>query len=50
VLFERLLGSGQDEIRAAAKRLISEGHTSGADALAGFVFLIRDYDPDEIPV
>jgi hypothetical protein len=50
VLFERLLGSGQDEIRAAAKRLISEGHTSGADALAGFVFLIGDYDPDEIPV
>jgi hypothetical protein len=42
-LFASLLGSDSYEIRAAVKRLISEGHTSGADALAGFVCTLQEY-------
>jgi hypothetical protein len=44
-LFERLLSSGQVEIQAAVKQLISIGHTSGADALAGFVYTLKDGEP-----
>lgn len=40
-LFEALLAGDEGLIRSVAERLMARGHTSGADALAGFVAILR---------
>jgi hypothetical protein len=40
-LFEALLDGDEGLIRSAAERLMTRGHTSGADALAGYVAVLR---------
>jgi DNA-binding ferritin-like protein len=40
-VFEALVGTEVETVHAAAERIIASGHTSGADALAGFVAVMR---------
>jgi hypothetical protein len=40
-LLEALAGSAEDRITAAASAVLAQGHSSGADALAGFLWMGR---------
>jgi hypothetical protein len=40
-LFEALLAGDEGLIRSVAERLMARGHTSGADAMAGFLAVMN---------
>ena len=45
-LLAALLAEDAGLIRAAAERIVARGHTSGADALSGFVAVLREGAPE----